>query len=222
MLPRIILHTEMSVDGRIDWFTPDIGQFYELASRWEEDATLAGNSTIFNPDNELTEDDEELLSPPERSPDDRRPLLVVPDSRGRVRNWNTLRESPYWRDMIALCSNSTPDSYLDYLRKRYIEYIIAGDDHVDLRLALEKINDRYGVKIVRVDSGGTLNGVLLRAGLVSEISVLIDPCMVGGTTQRSVFRAPDLTSSDGVIQLRLIDIEKLPNDVIWVRYEVTR
>ena len=149
-------------------------------------------------------------------------MLVVPDSRGRVRNWQTLREAPYWRDMIALCSNSTPDSYLDYLSKRHIEYIVAGDDHVDLRLALEEINDRYGVETVRVDSGGTLNGVLLRAGLVSEISVLIDPCLVGGTTQRSIFRAPDLTSPDGVIGLRLIDIEKLPNDVIWLRYEVER
>ncbi len=222
MLPRIILHTEMSVDGRIDWFTPDIAQFYGLASRWGEDATLAGSNTILNPDDELTGDDEVSFTPSETNPDDQRPLLVVPDSRGRVRNWQTLREAPYWRAMIALCSNSTPDSYFDYLRKRHIEYIIAGDDHVDLRLALEEINDHYGVQTVRIDSGGTLNGVLLRAGLVSEISVLIDPCMVGGTTQRSIFRAPDLTSPDGIIGLRLIDIEKLPNDVIWLRYEVTR
>jgi 2,5-diamino-6-(ribosylamino)-4(3H)-pyrimidinone 5'-phosphate reductase len=58
---------------------------------------------------------------------------------------------------------------------RKIDYIVAGDDHVDLRLTLEELNARYGVRIVRVDSGGTLNGVLLRAGLVDEVSALINP-----------------------------------------------
>ena len=103
-----------------------------------------------------------------------------------------------------------------------MEYIIAGDDHVDLRAALEELNARHGVKVVRVDSGGTLNGVLLRAGLVDEISVLINPCLVGGTTPRSFFRAPDLTSPEGVIQLEMIHFEQLEGDVVWLRYDVVR
>jgi 2,5-diamino-6-(ribosylamino)-4(3H)-pyrimidinone 5'-phosphate reductase len=75
---------------------------------------------------------------------------------------------------------------------------------------------------VRVDSGGTLNGILLRSDLVDEVSVLIHPGLVGGTTPRSIFRAPDLISSEGVIQLRLIHVEQLKGDVIWLRYEVVR
>lgn len=43
MLPRIILHNAVSIDGRTDWIDPDLGQFYEIASRWREDATLAGS-----------------------------------------------------------------------------------------------------------------------------------------------------------------------------------
>jgi hypothetical protein len=38
LLPRIILHNVVSLDGRMDWFTPGVGLFYELASRWQEDA----------------------------------------------------------------------------------------------------------------------------------------------------------------------------------------
>jgi 2,5-diamino-6-(ribosylamino)-4(3H)-pyrimidinone 5'-phosphate reductase len=48
MLPRVILHNAVSLDGRIDWLTPDVGLFYELASRWKEDATLASSNTIYN------------------------------------------------------------------------------------------------------------------------------------------------------------------------------
>ncbi len=224
MLPRVILHNEVSLDGRFDWVTPDLGQFYELASRWKEDATLAGSETLLSayPEEQLSAEDVEGAQPPEKNPDDTRPLLVVPDSRGRLRSWHLLRKEPYWRDVVALCSRSTPEAYLDYLSERHVEYVVAGDDHVDLRAALEELNARYGVELVRVDSGGSLNGALLRAGLVDEVSLLIDPCLVGGTTPRSVFRAADLNSSDGVIQLRLVHFEKVKGDVVWLRYEVVK
>jgi 2,5-diamino-6-(ribosylamino)-4(3H)-pyrimidinone 5'-phosphate reductase len=65
-------------------------------------------------------------------------------------------------------------------------------------------------------------GVLLRAGLVDEVSVLVDPCLVGGTTPRSIFIAPDLTSAEGVIPLRLIHAENVKGDTVWLRYEVVR
>ena len=224
MLPRVILHNEVSLDGRFDWVTPDLGQFYELASRWKEDATLAGSETLLSayPEEQLSAEDVEGAQPPEKNPDDTCPLLVVPDSRGRQRNWHLLRKEPYWRDVVALCSRSTPEAYLDYLSERHVEYIVSGDDRVDLRAALEQLNALYGVELVRVDSGGSLNGALLRAGLVDEVSLLIDPCLVGGTTPRSVFHAADLNSSDGVIQLRLVHFEKVRGDIVWLRYEVVK
>ncbi|HJX61267.1 MAG TPA: dihydrofolate reductase family protein, partial [Dehalococcoidia bacterium] len=106
--------------------------------------------------------------------------------------------------------------------QRNIDCILTGDDHVDLRAALEELNARYGVKVVRVDSGGTLNGALLRAGLVDEVSLLIHPSLVGGTTPRSIFLAPDLASANGVAQLRLAHVEQLEGDLVWLRYEVVQ
>jgi 2,5-diamino-6-(ribosylamino)-4(3H)-pyrimidinone 5'-phosphate reductase len=222
MLPRIILHNTVSLDGRIDWFNPDVGLHYELASRWNFDAHLAGSNTIFNPAEAIPEEDEETFKPQKKDPNDKRPLLVVPDSRGRVRNWHVLRKAAYWRDMIALCVTSTPKKYLDYLQERHINYIIAGNDHVHLRKALEELNSRYGVKLILLDSGGTLNGILLREGLVDEVSILISPFLIGGTSLRSIFRARDLTSVEGVIRLKLLNVEKMKDDIIWLRYKVIR
>ncbi|MCZ7383012.1 MAG: RibD family protein [Candidatus Methanoperedens sp.] len=222
MLPRIILHNEVSVDGRIDCIAPDIGLFYELASRWKEDATLAGSDTVLKQEEEMPEEDEEAFEPPKKNSGDSRPLLVVPDSKGRIHNWYALRKAGYWRDVVALCSHSTPGTYLDYLKKRHIDYIVAGDHYVDLKAALEELNARYGVGLIRVDSGGTLNGVLLRAGLVDEVSVLFDPSLVGGTSPRSFFRAPDLNSPEGMIKLKLIHFEKIKDDLIWLRYKVVQ
>jgi 2,5-diamino-6-(ribosylamino)-4(3H)-pyrimidinone 5'-phosphate reductase len=222
MLPRVILHNAVSLDGRMDWFTPDIGLFYELTSHWKEDATLAGSNTIFNPDEAHADEPEASHQPSKGAPQDTRPLLAVPDSRGRVRNWRWLRSQPYWRETVALCSRSTPKEHLQYLDSIPVDYVISGDDRVDLRGALQELNRQYGVKVIRVDSGGTLNGVLLRAGLVDEVSVLIHPSLVGGSTPRTLFRATDLTSPGGVIRLKLSHCEQLSGDVVWLRYDVLR
>lgn len=224
MLPRVILHNAISIDGRTDWFKPDIELFYELTSGWHEDATLAGSETLLKAyqDEPSAEDVSDKDETEKKEKDGSSPLLVVVDSRGRIRNWHRLKTEPYWRDAVALCSRSTPQEYLDYLKENSVEYLIYGDDHVDLRQALEELNSRYGVQLIRVDSGGTLNGALLRAGLVDEVSVLVHPFLVGGTTCQSMFRAPDLTSEQGVVTLKMIDIKKLKDDIMWLMYEVVK
>ncbi len=224
MLPKVILFNAVSLDGRIDGFALDICQFYELASYWKEDATLAGADTILlsvKLEN-VPKEDESAFEPPQKDPDDHRALLVVPDSRGRVRCWHYLKALPYWRGFVSLCSRTTPKEHLDYLKKRHIDCIVAGDDHIDMRAALEELNSRYSVKVVRVDSGGVLNSVLLRRGLVDEVSVLIYPSLVGGTAEHTVFRGPKLASPEGTIPLRLIYMEEVKGDTVWLRYNVIK
>lgn len=223
MFPRVIMHIGVSVDGRIDWGSMDVGLYYELASRWEVDAMLSGSNTMLASEipEELPEEYREISEEMEARGEERQ-LLVVVDSRGRLRNWHLLRKQPWWRNALALCSCATPQSYLDYLDEQGIDHIVAGDDHVDLRRALEELRARCGVKVVRVDSGGTLCGALLRAGLVDEVSLIIAPELVGGLTPRSIFVAPDLTSSEGVIPLRLLHVENVKGDFVWLRYDVVK
>jgi 2,5-diamino-6-(ribosylamino)-4(3H)-pyrimidinone 5'-phosphate reductase len=203
----------------MDWLAVDMGLFYQFVPCWKEEATLVGSHTLLQAP---LEDEGSETESFEKNPDDPRPLLVVPDSKGRVRNLHVWRKQPYWRDVVALCSRATPQDYFDYLQQQRIESIVAGEDHVDLRTALEELNERYAISIVRADCGGTLNGILLREGLVHEVSVLIHPYLVGGTTAQSIFLAPDLTSSDDVIPLKLIHVEQVQEHLLWLRYEVMK
>ena len=132
------------------------------------------------------------------------------------------RARPYWSAAVAFCSHSTPQEYLSYLNGLGIDYIVAGDYRVDLAAALSELNETYDVETVRVDSGGTLNGVLLRECLVDEVSVILDPLLVGGESPRSFFRAEDLGSPEGAVSLRLKHFERLDGDTVWLRYEVVR
>jgi len=217
MIPHVVMHCQVSVDGRIDWLPIDPGMFYELAARWKEDATLAGTDTLLAAAEMFGEAESDQGDTVEGNGG---PLLVVPDSRGRLKNWEALLRSPYWRGGLALCTRTTPKEHLQYLGGVGVETLEFGDDRVDLPAALECLGERFGVKTVRVDSGGTLNGVLLRHGLVDEVSVLVSPYLVGGTTVKSLYRASDLTDSADVIGLRLTGVEELPDGVVWLRYAV--
>jgi 2,5-diamino-6-(ribosylamino)-4(3H)-pyrimidinone 5'-phosphate reductase len=223
MRPRVILHNMVSVDGRTDGFpAPDLGLFYELVGRWKEDATLVGVDTIITGCEQEQDAGAAGGEPAEPDPSDSRPILVVPDSRGRLKYWDRVRRWPYWHRAVALCSKTTPPEYLSSLESTGVDSIIAGDDHVDYAKALDVLATRYGVKVLRVDSGGVLNGVLLRAGLVDEVSIVAVPRLVGGQSPRSMFRAPDTTSPDEALGLTLLNCEQLKDGVVWTHYEVKR
>ena len=219
MKPKVILHNSTSLDGRISGFIPDVGLYYELAADWQEDATLTGCDTLLAAPAEENSGDG-AISDGNGSPEGDLPLLVVTDSRGRLGDWGYWRRQPYWRDVVVLCSASSPAEYLDDLATGGIDHIITGGDRVDLAEALEELNLRWGVNTVRVDSGGTLNGALLRQGLVDEVSVLIEPVLVGGETPSSIFRTPGTDSDSALIPLQLDRVEQLRGDIVRVVYHV--
>ena len=116
MLPVVVIHNAVSVDGRTDWFTPDIEKFYELTNAWNEDATLAGSDTLLAAYGEAAEEnsgDDPVAEEP-RDPDDSRPLLVVPDSRGRLRIWQMLK-----KEESLHASSSTDSERKDHMHMRY-------------------------------------------------------------------------------------------------------
>ena len=226
MLPKVILHTATSLDGRITNFPADLELYYSLAATWNPDAILFGSETIIaavrdNPSLEVPPEHEEMFRPPDGTPDPR-PLLVIADSRGRVRCWDAIRKWPYMRDVLVLCSQSTPREYLDYLGERKIGIVITGSDRIDMRAALETLNRDYCVRIVRVDSGGTLNSVLLQAGVVDEVSVLIHPCLAGGSPDPTLFDPVKAGYRDLQIPLTHHHTELLGNGIVWLRYSVRK
>lgn len=225
MLPKVILHAAASLDGRISGFPADLELYYALAGTWNPDAVLFGSETVLaavrdNPALEVPAGHEEMFTPPDGTPDTR-PLLVIADSRGRVRCWDAIRKWPYMREVLALCSLSTPREYLEYLDKRKIRAVVTGSAHVEMRSALEILNRDYGVMTVRADSGGTLNSVLLEAGVVDEVSVLIHPCLAGGSPGPTLFDPVKAVYPDLQVSLTHTHTEVRENGIVWLRYAVT-
>ena len=221
MIPKVIIYNTISLDGRIDLFNTDIKLYYEIASKWDVDAVLMGSNTLLKRFNAETG---ELYGCANFEVDeiDSFPLLVVPDSEGQIRIWNKVLKMPFIKDILVLCSRSTPQEYLNFLDEMNIKYMVIGYNNVNLGTALEELNTQFGVKSLRVDSGGTLNGVLLRDDLVDEVCVLLNPVMVGGISTNSIYTAPDLKTSNDAIDLKLIKMEQLKNEIIFLQYRVMK
>ena len=218
MLPKVVIYNAVSLDGNINIGSVDMEKFYGLVGVWKEDATLSGSETILKGNGQIPHERREDFKPWRVEPGDKRALLVVPDSRGRIRIWHYLRRSGYWRDVMALCSRSTPVSYLKYLRKRHINCIVTGGMKVDLMAALETLRTEFGIRTVRSDSGGILNGVLLRQGLVNEVSVLIHPELAGDNAPKHFYSGPALPGES--CRLRLFGVQKVKGGLVWLRYRV--
>jgi 2,5-diamino-6-(ribosylamino)-4(3H)-pyrimidinone 5'-phosphate reductase len=200
-----VVHVAVSVDGATTGFAPDVGRFYELAGTWREDVTLVGADTILA-------QEQALASAPLPGPDHGGPLLAVVDGRGRVREWEALRNAGHWSDVLALHARATPPRPVG----RSVPELVVGVERVDLAAALAALAHR-GKKVVRVDSGGALTGALLSAGLVDEISLLIHPCVAGGQGNPRWHGSATLHAR----ALDLVASETFDGGLVWLRYRLT-
>lgn len=214
MRPRVIMHTQVSLNGCIRGFQETL-TYYMLAAQLNADTVLFGSETVLKAAEQCPPETESAFQKPKEDPDDKRPLWVIPDSRGRLKNLHVFRNTEYCRDIIVLVSLKTPIEHLEYLERRNYSFVIAGNDHVDYARALETLYERFGSRVIRTDSGGALTNVLIEQGLVDEISLVVSPCLAG-TGYTSVFRTLTL---DKRVDLKLISAEPV-NEELALRYEV--
>ncbi len=239
-LPRVIITTTASVDGRIALSKDSLLLQPETARRWAvmkppntdevlgarrdeygSHVTLEGSGSFIDdnadpitlPGPVLPEQhlQEDFL--PRRTPQ----WFVVADSRGRV-DWTFTGDET--TALLILVCEATPLGYLQMLHDRKIGYLFAGEGHVDLEIALRRVASVLDAATVVADSGGTINAALLRAGLVDEIDIVTLPGLVGGVGTPSIMDGSPLTSSEVPIRLELISCNVHELGFVRTRYRV--
>ena len=164
MLPKVILHNTMSLDGSLTGFEPNLEIHYQIARSYKADVHFVGSKTAKAGIELFME-----TVPPEEAADFVKPaspsdshFWVIPDTRGILKGLlHVIRRSEYCPALVILISKKTSSEYISYLEERNYEYLVAGDDHVDYKNALKILSERYNVNTVVTDAGGTLNSILL-------------------------------------------------------------
>jgi riboflavin biosynthesis pyrimidine reductase len=225
--PRVICHMMASIDGRIvtdGWpLSADGRRQYELVHEgYEAQGWLCGRVTMEQHFAQGVRAESEIARQHHGAPredhvalGDHDSFAFALDPSGRLA-WDT---SDIDGDhVVAILSERVSDEYLAFLRERRVSYLLAGARDVDLSLALEKIGARFGVRTLMLEGGGRINGSMLRAGLVDEVSVLVAPVVDGRIGTPALF---DVDGDDAAPRGLVLDaVERRADDVLWLRYRV--
>ena len=96
-------------------------------------------------------------------------------------------------------------------------------EKLSLKDALHELESSYGCNKLTIQSGGTVNGLFLRAKLFDYIDVVVAPVLIGGKETASLIDGSSILSENELSELgvlKLIDCTVLNDSYIRVRYQV--
>ena len=226
-LPRVVCHMMASIDGRIvptGWpISDEARRQYELVhASYEPDAWMCGRVTMEPFAKRLRSEAEVArehtpgaVREDFRAPGDFDSFAFAVDPSGRLAWASNDIDGDH---VVAILSQRVSDEYLASLRDRGVSYLLAGAKEIDLRLALEKVRAGFGVTTLMLEGGGKINGAMLHAGLIDEVSVLVAPVADGRAATPALFHIDgDRTTPR---KLALETVERRDGDVLWLRYRV--
>ncbi len=227
MKPRVACIVSASLDGRI-WlsrWSPDPSQLKGLFERVHDeigcDAWVIGRTT----GREFARRDSYPAQTSERFPREHwfatreaKAYGVVLDAHGKV----AFGRSDIGGDpIVAVLTTKVSDAHLAGLRSEGVSYIFAGETELDLALALEILNRELDVERLLVEGGGTTNGSFLRAGLIDEIHLILNPAVDGTRGAPSAFDSPDEGPNKAPLrQMTLEGSKPLDGGALWLTYRV--
>lgn len=183
--PTVVVHMATSLDGRIQtrrWGGAGVGDLYEMVhAGLGGDAWMCGRITMQGYTRGSAADDRDATAVPRRDHIARRDAsgyAIALDARG-VLHWGG-RNSIDDDHIVVVLSETVSDQHLNALRAAGLSYIFGGAGEIDFARVLRSLKREFGIDRLLVEGGGGINGSLLAAGLVDEISLLLAPAVDGG------------------------------------------
>ena len=146
-------------------------------------------------------------------------FAVVIDPSGKCR-WDDNMVST--EHVIEVLSETVSSAYLAHLQSKNVSYIFGGKENLDLELVLQKLHQLFGIKTVRIDGGGHVNGSFLAAGLIDEFSLVLAPIADGTTGSPSVFEISENYEGRNASRFKIKSVERIYDEFLWIRYEVKK
>jgi 2,5-diamino-6-(ribosylamino)-4(3H)-pyrimidinone 5'-phosphate reductase len=228
MKPYIICHMCTSIDGKIltdRWGKLPGGMtasrlFETTAASFNVGAWLVGTTTMDEfdaPKFKLPRSNTRVRRQDHISNQSARNLAVGADAKGVLRFKAGEVDGDH---LVLLLTQRVSNDYLAHLQRAGASYLFCGKTRVDPRVAVRKLGNAFHLRKLMVQGGGTFNGAMLKAGLISEISQIVVPIVDGGAGISGVFDIPGATPRKAAATLQLISRKSMAGSVTWLRYRI--
>lgn len=225
--PRVICHMTTSVDGRIvatGWPSVKAVQAHydAIHEQYAADAWMCGRITMeefaggVRSDAEVADTSGTNCSRPDyRAPGQFNSFAFALDPHGRLAWRSNIVGGDH---VVAILSERVSDAYLEALRNLAVYYVFGGKDDIDLRLSLVKVRSQFRVKTLMLEGGGRINGLLLKQGLIDELSLLLAPVADGRVGTPALFDVDGKAIEP--LGLSLQSVHRLSDGMVWLRYTI--
>ena len=102
-------------------------------------------------------------------------------------------------------------------------HIIYQQNGLSLKDVLIKLKSEYSCERITIQTGGTLNGLLLQEKLIDHIDVVVAPVLIGGKDTPTLIDGKSLLSESELSKLGVLKLQEcvvLENSYLRLRYEV--
>lgn len=212
--PYVRCKVAMSLDGRTamangesQWITGVDARADVHRLRARSSAILTGIGTVLNDDPSLNvrfageAAGEEVV---------RQPLRVILDSHLRMPSNARMLSLP-GHTLIFTCNNHEPTITELAQAGAEVAIVPAENGFIGLPTVMQHLAERQ-INEVLLESGSTLSGAMLRAGLIDEFIIYMAPILMGSDA-RGLFSLPGLRSMDQRIQLAIRDVRQVGTDL---------
>ncbi len=230
MKPHVICHMMVSLDGRIHpsrWTESPDGDRKAWTTVYEDvhgqlggDAWLVGRVT-------MAEMSKGTPHPPAAPGAVARPLHIARRDAGsyaiafdRAGKLHFAKPDIGGDHVVVLLGPGVADAHLAELANDGVSYVVAPDDRMEARPLFELLGRELGIERLLVEGGGNVNGSMLEAGVVDEISLLVAPAVDGAPGITGLFEVPGAAGLKGRVRLHLRSCETLSHGVVHLRYDV--
>ena len=226
MRPYVICHMMASVDGRIktrDWNLSADGraEYERTAATYRADAWMCGRITMEGyaqgEKSEQTHVTEMISKTDFVAPHAGSTYAIAIDQSGKLQ-WQA--NNIDGDHLITVLTERVSNDYLAFLRGKNISYVFGGETELDLSIVLEKLATEFPIKTLLLEGGGKINGSMLAAGLIDEISLLLAPVADGAMETPTLFDVEQTLPQKGPTRLQLLSVEQRADDILWLRYRV--
>lgn len=121
--------------------------------------------------------------------------------------------------VVVLLGADVPDSHLAELAADGVSYLLAEGGEIDLGVMLETLGRELGIQRLLLEGGAGVNGSMMAAGLVDELSLLVAPALDARKGSDRVIEFGNEGLADKC-ELSLIGCNQIGNGLLHLRYAV--
>lgn len=151
------------------------------------------------------------------------PLRFVVVDRKPHLNENGINYLCKWLERLFIVTNNLGHPAFDLRSKHKNLEIIYHENEIDCADLLMELKKNHNMEKITIESGGTLNSVFFRSGLVDHVKIVVAPLIVGGKNTSSLVDGFSITEQSQLHMLKTLKLrecKKLENSYLLLEYDV--